>query len=291
MEIRVLRYFLAIAKEGNITKAAERLHITQPTLSRQIMDLEKELGIELINRSKKQITLTNSGFLFQQRAREIVDLSDKTIREMAEENKELGGTVSIGCVESIASRLLPEVMIEFKQKYPKVKYQLYSADGNDIREKMDRDDVDLGILIEPIEAAKYDYIRLSFYEQWGIVMRSDDPLAKRLVLTVNDIKNLPLIVPRRVIVIEEIAKWLNIPSEQLNIIASHNLLTNALLLIEKKLGYTICVKGSFDIRKNDKFCFVPFEPERITGHVLAWKKNHIFSSATMKFLQYLKEKY
>lgn len=291
MEIRVLRYFLAIAKEGNITKAAERLHITQPTLSRQIMDLERELGIQLLSRNRKQIMLTDSGFLFLQRAKEIVYLADKTVREMVEEQAQLGGTISIGCVETVASRLLPELVVEFKQKYPMVKYQLYSADGNDIREKMDRDDIDLGILLEPIEAAKYDFIRLPFYEQWGIVMRSDDPLAQKTSLTVDDIKYLPLIVPRRVIVIEEIAKWLKIPSDELDIVASHNLLTNALLLVEQRIGYTICVKGAFDIRKNDKFCFVPFEPLRTTGHVLAWKKNQIFSSATMKFLHYIKTKY
>ena len=291
MEIRVLKYFLTIAKEGNITKAAERLHITQPTLSRQIMDLEKELGTELFIRSKRQIILTDSGFLFQQRAKEIVDLAEKTQREMVEQKEEIGGTVSIGCVESIVSRLLPEIISEFQAIYPSVKYQLYSADGNDIKEKIDRGDIDLGILLEPIESAKYDFIKLPFYEQWGIIMRADDPLSKRKVLTVHDIKNLPLTVPRRVIVIEEIAKWLNMQSDELNIVASHNLLTNSLLLVEKKIGYTICVKGAFDIRKNDAFIFVPFEPERITGHVLAWKKNRIFTSATLKFLQYIKDKY
>lgn len=291
MDIRILKYFLAVAKEGNITRAAESLHITQPTLSRQIMELEEDMGTELFIRGKRQIMLTDSGILFQQRAKEIVQLYDKAKREMAEQNDLLGGTVSIACVESIASNLLPEVLIEFSKQHPMVKYELYSADGNDIREKIDRGDIDMGVLIEPVETAKYDYIRLPFYEQWGIVMRKDDPLAEKDKIMTEDIQNKPLIVPRRTIVIEEIAKWLEIDSEKLNIVASHNLLTNSLLLVEKGFGYTICVKGAFDIRKKDTIFFVPLTPERITGHVLAWKKNKVFSNATTKFLQYIKEKY
>lgn len=291
MDIRILKYFLAVAKEGNITRAAESLHITQPTLSRQMMELEEDIGTALFIRGKRQIMLTDSGILFQQRAKEMVQLYEKTRRELAEQNDLLGGTVSIACVESVASNLLPEVLTEFSELHPMVKYELYSADGNDIREKIDRGDIDMGVLLEPVEAAKYDYIRLPFYEQWGIVMRKDDPLAEKTKILTEDIQNKPLIVPRRTIVIEEIAKWLEMESEQLNIIASHNLLTNSLLLLEKGFGYVICVRGAFDIRKTDNICFVPFEPERITGHVLAWKKNKMFSTATTSFLQYIKDKY
>lgn len=291
MDIRLLNYFLAVAREGNISKAAESLHITQPTLSRQMMELEEELGTDLFVRGKRKIMLTDSGILFQQRAKEIIQQFEKTKRELAEQNNLTGGVVTIGCVESSASYLLPDVLSEFSKQYPMVKYELYSADGNDIREKIDRGDIDIGILLEPVETAKYDYIRLPFYEQWGIVMKKDAPFADKKSINMEDIKNKPLIVPRRTIVIEEIAKWLGMESDQLNIVASHNLLTNSLLLIEKGLGYTICVKGAFDIRKKDNICFVPFAPERITGHVLAWKKNKVFSNATTKFLQYIKEKY
>ncbi len=291
MDIRVLKYFLAVAREGNITKAAESLHITQPTLSRQMMELEEDMGTELFIRGRRQILLTDSGILFQQRAKEIVQLYEKVRREMAEQNDLLGGTISIGCVETIASNLLPEVLTEFSKQHPMVKYELYSADGNDIREKIDRGDIDMGILVEPVEAAKYDYICLPFHEQWGIVMKTDDPLAQKEAILTADIQDKPLIVPRRTIVIEEIAKWLGMERERLNIVASHNLLTNSLLLVERGFGYTICVKGAFDIRKKDNICFLPFFPERITGHVLAWKKNQVFSNATAKFLQYIKEKY
>jgi DNA-binding transcriptional LysR family regulator len=291
MDVRVLRYFLTVAKVGNITKAAEILHITQPTLSRQLMDLEEELGTGLFIRGKRQITLTDSGLLFQQRAKEIVALLDKTERDLAEQKELVGGVVSIGCVESSVSRALPKLLEEFSNRHPKVQYEIYSADGDDIREKLDRGNIDIGILLEPIEAAKYDYIRLPYQEKWGILMRRDDPLAQKISIGIEDILSLPLILPRRTLVQNEITSWLGVENGSLCIFASHNLLTNAMLLVEQKLGYAICVSGSYTIRESEQTCFVPFEPERTTGHVLAWKKNNLFSSATARFIQFIKDTY
>ncbi|MFP3153912.1 LysR family transcriptional regulator [Lachnospiraceae bacterium ZAX-1] len=289
MDIRVLKYFLTVAKEGNITKAAEVLHVTQPTLSRQLMELEEEMGTGLFIRGKRQITLTDSGLLFQQRIKEIVALLDKTERDLASQKDFISGIVAIGCVESIASTMLPEVMENFSTLYPLVQYELYSADGDDIREKIDRGNIDIGILLEPIEAAKYDYIRLPFQEIWGVLMRRDDPLAQKDAISVKDILPLPLITPRRVIVKNEIANWFGVEPDDLRIYASHNLLTNASLLVERGLAYAICVRGAYTIRENDKTRFVPFAPERSTGHVLAWKKNRIFTSVTALFIQFIKD--
>ncbi|MBE6106386.1 LysR family transcriptional regulator [Anaerovibrio lipolyticus] len=291
LDIRVLKYFLAVAKVGNITQAARDLHITQPTLSRQLMDLEKNLGTELFVRKHKQLTLSDSGFLFQQRAKEIVQLADKACRELSEQKSQMHGTVTIACVESIASCLLPEIMAAFSQNYPYVKYELYSADGNDIREKIDRGNIDLGILLEPVEVAKYNFLRLPCYEKWGVAMREDSPLARKDVITTEDIQGLPIIIPRRTIVIEEISRWLEVAENRLNIVASHNLPTNGLLLAKKGIGYLICVEGSFTIRPMTDLCFRPFLPERTTGHVLVWKKNHVLSKATMRFLEFVRDKY
>ncbi|HBU82567.1 MAG TPA: LysR family transcriptional regulator [Paenibacillus sp.] len=291
MDIRVFKYFLTVANVGNITKAAEILHITQPTLSRQLMDLEEELGTRLFIRGKRQITLTNSGLLFQQRVKEIVFLLDKTERDLVEQNDMIGGIVSVGCVESTVSRALPELLEEFSNQHPRVQYELYSADGDDIREKLDRGNIDIGILLEPIETAKYDYIRLPHQEKWGVLMRRDDPLAQKKYIRIQDILSLPLIIPRRTIVQNEITSWLGVENDSLCIYASHNLLTNAMLLVERKLGYAICVSGAYTIRESNSTCFVPFEPERITTHVIAWKKNKIFSSATAHFIQFIKETY
>jgi DNA-binding transcriptional LysR family regulator len=291
MDIRVLRYFLAVAQEGNITKAAANLHITQPTLSRQLMELEAELKTNLFIRGKRQITLTDSGILFQQRVKEIISLLDKTERDLSEQKNLITGVVAIGCVESIVSRILPDLLEGFSAQYPMVQYELYSADGDDIREKLDLGSIDMGILLEPIETAKYDYIQLPFIEKWGILMRRDDILAQKNSICIEDILELPLIVPRRSIVQEEIASWFGIENTKLHIIASHNLLTNALLLVERRLGYLICVKGAYTIRENDSFSFVPFSPERTSGHVLAWKKNRVFSKATSLFIQFIKGTY
>jgi len=291
MDIRVLKYFLTVANVGNITKAAEILHITQPTLSRQLMDLEEELGSRLFIRGKRQITLTDSGQLFQQRVKEIISLLDKTERDLAEQKDLIGGVVSIGCVESTVSRALPELLEGFSSRHPRVQYELYSADGDDIREKLDRGNIDIGIFLEPIETAKYEFIRLPYEEKWGILMRRDDPLAQKKSIGIEDILALPLIPPRRTIVQNEIASWLGVENDSLSIFASHNLLTNAMLLVERKLGYAICVSGSYTIRESSRTCFVPFEPERTTSHVLAWKKNKIFSSATAHFIQFIKDTY
>lgn len=287
MDIRLLEYFLAVAKSGNITRAAEQLHITQPTISRQLMELEEMVGSPLLIRGKRQVTLTEAGVLFQQRAEEIISLMEKTLRDIADQDDLLGGTVAIGCVETCASRMLPKVLAGFSAQYPNVKYELYSADGDDIREKLDRGDLDFGILVEPIEAAKYDFFRLPYWETWGILMRRDDPLAQKAAIGRDDLLNIPLCLPRREIVREHIAGWFGVEQSQLNVFAGHNLLNNAALLAEAGLCYVVCVGGSFEIRGGENLCFVPLTPERTTGHMLAWKKNRVFHSAANRFKGYV----
>lgn len=289
MDIRLLEYFLAVAKYGNITRASEQLHVTQPTISRQLMELEEAMGTPLLVRGKRQATLTEAGILFQQRAEEIVSLMEKTKRDIADQNDLLGGTVAIGCVETCASRLLPKALAGFSAQYPKVRYEIYSADGDDIREKLDRGDLDFGILVEPVETAKYDFFRLPYREIWGLLLRKDDPLAKKPAIEKEDILSIPLILRRREIVQDHIAGWFGVERRQLNIFAGHNLLNNAALLVEAGLGSVVCVGGSFEIRGGENLCFVPLAPEWTTGHVLAWKKNRVFHSAASRFREYIRE--
>jgi DNA-binding transcriptional LysR family regulator len=289
MDIRVLKYFLAVASAGNITKAAESLHITQPTLSRQLMELEEELGTQLFTRGKRNISLTDSGIIFQQRVREIMLLLDKAEREISDQNQLVGGVVSVGCVESMASFVLPEVMTELMEKYPLVTYEIYTADGDDIREKLDSGALDIGILVEPVETSKYEFMRLPIHDRWGLVMRNDDPLAGKESIDLSDLSGMPLILPRRTIVKDEIANWLGTGSDQLNVVATINLQTNAMLLAERKLGYIVCIGGAYLIRPSDKLKFIPFEPEKISGHVVAWKKNRIFNSATRLFVEQIRQ--
>ncbi len=289
MDIRLLEYFLAVAKCGNITRAAERLHVTQPTISRQLTELEEEVGAPLLIRGKRQITLTEAGILFQQRAEEIVSLLEKTMRDVIGQDDLLGGTVSIGYVETCASRMLPKVLQGFSAQYPKVQYEIYSADGDDIREKLDRGELDLGVLVEPVESAKYDFFRLPYWETWGVLMRKDDPLAQKPYLEKEDILPLRLIMPKREIVQDHIAGWFGVERGRLNVFASHNLINNAALLVEAGLGYVVCTGGCFEIRGGEHLCFVPLSPERTTGHVLAWKKNRVFHSAAIRFRDYVRD--
>ncbi|QQO07694.1 LysR family transcriptional regulator [Breznakiella homolactica] len=288
MDVRILKYFLAVAKEGNITKAADILHVTQPTLSRQLMDLEQELGTELLVRGKRSVTLTPSGVLFQQRALEMVSLLDKAKRDIAGHNGMVAGTVSIGCVETVASLLLPDVLESFHAQYPAVQYEIYTANGDGIRGRIDSGRINIGILVEPVETAKYDFIPLPFQDTWGVIMRADDPLAKKKSLRVGDILGLPLFVPWRDIVIDEIASWIGGDAKKLNILGYNNLMTNTLPLIERGLGYGVCVGGALSIRPYKNICFVPFSPKRTSGHVLAWKKNRIFNQTESLFLEHIK---
>lgn len=290
MDSRVLKYFLTVAQLGNITKAAEVLHITQPTLSRQIMDLEEEIGATLLIRGRREVTLTDSGVILQQRASEILSLIDKMENDILKNDELVCGTVSIGCVESNISSELSAVISEFHERYPLVTYDLYGANGDDIKEKLDIGCIDLGIVLEPVETAKYDYIRLPRGEQWGVIVGKDDPLAEKAYVNAEELQKLPLILSRRAIVIDEISKWLGVQRMQLNIFMTHNLLTNALPLVENKQGIILCIEGAFQIRPSDKLCFVPLHPKRVSNHVIIWKKNKILSGATLIFLEFLKDR-
>lgn len=289
MDLRLLEYFLAVAEAGSITKAAERLHVTQPTISRQLMDLEESLGTKLLIRGKRQVTLTDAGILFQQRAREIMDLMDKACRDLVAQEDLLGGTVVVGCVESCASELLADVVKQFSQRYPRVRYELYSANGDGIREKLDRGDLDFGVLVEPVEVAKYDFLRLPLWDTWGLVMGKDDPLAEKPEIGRDEMLSIPLILPSREIVHDEIAGWFGVDRSRLNIFATGNLLNNKVLLTEKGLGYSVCIQGAFEMHRDDGLCFRPFTPRQVSGHVLAWKKNREFHSAANRFRAFFKE--
>lgn len=288
MELRVLHYFLTVAQEGNITRAADLLHITQPTLSRQLMDLEKELGVQLFQRGKRQVTLTDAGILLQQRAKEITTLVAKTARDLENQKDMLGGVVAIGCVETSASWILPEIMQHFSTRYPMVQYEIYTADGDDIREKLDRGSIDLGILVEPVETAKYEFFRLPYVDTWGVLLRKDDPLAKRETLHISDLKDKPLFLPRRSLVQNELESWLGIDAAGMRVQGVHNLLTNAALLVKAGLGRLISIDGAVQIRPDPETHFIPLTPKHTSGHVLAWRKNQLLPTAAAQFIEQLK---
>lgn len=288
IEFRLLKYFLAVAREENITKAADVLHITQPTLSRQLAQLEDDLNVKLFTRGKKNIILTNEGMLFRRRAEEILDLVDKTQKELLEQEGEIAGTISIGHGELFAVDILARIIKEFKKKYPLVKFNLYTASGEHIKERLDRGLVDIGIFLEPINKGKYEFVRMPVKERWVVVMRADDSLAKKEAVTADDLKNLPLILPNRADVRSEIANYFGDEFADLKVEFTSNLSTNSSIMVEHGLGYSLVIEGSMPFIDNKNICYRPLSPELTTSSFIAWKRHQPFSLAAEKFIEYTK---
>lgn len=288
MEIRVLKYFLTVAQEESITKAAELLHLTQPTLSRQLMNLEEELGTCLFLRGRQHTMLTEEGELFRERAEEIVSLVEKTEREFIMQKDSVSGVVSVGSVESTAARFLPRLLEQFLEKHPGVQYDLYSGYGDDIREKVDKGLIDIGVLTEPADTVKYESVILPLRDRWGLLMRKDDPLAARESVTIEEAAALPLVIPKRDLLQSEIFHWFR-ALDELHIVATYYLLFNSVFLVERRLGYAVCLEGACDLSVNQGLHFVPFTPERATRNILIWKKNRSFNPATALFVDFVKK--
>lgn len=286
MEIRVLRYFLTVAQEENITKAANALHITQPALSRQIAQMEEEMGVRLFERSTRRLTLTNEGLLLRRRAEEILELVDKTQKELAVQEELIEGTVSIGCGDLAAVQALPELFRAFNQRYPAVSFDLYTATADYVKERMDLGLTDAGLLLEPINIEKYDYIRLNRKEQWVAVMTPDSPLAKLSKIRPYDLKNLPLILPRRENIKSELAGWFGKDFSKLNILFTSNLPSSSSIMVYGRLAYAIVIQGSIAFWDKEKIVCRPLDPPLTATSVLAWKRRQPLSPAAAKFIDY-----
>ena len=288
MEIRVLRYFLTIVREQSITKASEVLHITQPTLSRQLAQMEDEIGVRLFERGSRKITLTNEGLLLRRRAEEILQLVDKTEKELIEQDEQIEGKITLGCGELGSVQLLPDVFESFHEKYPLVTFDIYSATADHVKEQMDRGLVDIGLLLEPIDIEKYDFIRLDMKERWIVVMRPDCPLAQKEYVTAKDLSELPLIMPRRIKVQSELASWFGDYYDSLNVLFTSNLNTNAAVMVSRGLGYSIVIEGMMPFWDQSKITYRPLYPSLTATSVLAWKRGQPFSLATTKFIKHIK---
>lgn len=289
MEIRVLRYFLAIVREESITKAAELLHITQPTLSRQIAQMEEDMGVKLFDRGTRKIVLTNEGLLLRRRAEEILELVDKTERELAEQDEKVEGTVSIGCGDLAAVQMMPELIKKFRERYPAINFDLYTATADHIKDRMDRGLTDIGLLLEPINMEKYDYIRLNREEQWVAVIPPDSPLAKLEYITPEDLRGMPLILPRRLNVQSELARWFGDEFEKLNVVFTSNLPSNSSIMVHHGLACSLIIQGSISFWDKEKIVYRPLSPRLTATSVLAWKRKQPFGLAAEKFIKYMKE--
>ena len=288
MELRVLKYFLTVAREESITKAAEVLHVTQPTLSRQLMQLEEELNATLFIRGKRKIELTQEGMLLKRRASEILELTDKTEREFNESNGIIAGKICVGGAETKTMQMVIEIMKDFCQEHPQVTYDMYSGNADDIQERLEKGLIDVALLLEPVDIEKYEYIRLPQKEQRGLLMRKDSPLASKKTITPDDMKGLPLIHSGRTMVKKEISKWMQSEYETLHTVASYNLIYNAALMVEQGLGYASSLEHLVPTSDDSILCFRPFEPKLEIGAVIVWKKYQVFSPATTEFIEQLK---
>lgn len=284
MDIRVLQYFLAVAREESITKAAEVLHMTQPPLSRQLKDLEEELGAKLLIRGNRKVTLTEEGMLLRKRAEEMIELSERTKSEIRTSSDQISGDIHIGGGETEGFRLIAKAAKRLREVYPQIHFHLFSGNAEDVSERLDHGLLDFGVLIEPADVGKYDFIRLPVKDRWGLLLRKDHPLAKKREISPDDLQGLPLIVSRQSLAHNELSGWLGRPFEALDIVATYNLLYNAALMAEENVGCLLCLERIIPESENRLLCFRPLSPRVDAGLILVWKKYPVFSKAAKAFL-------
>lgn len=285
MELRMLGYFLAVAREEKFTRAAEQLHVTQSTLSRQIAELEAELGVKLFTRSSHNIVLTEEGMMLKRRAQEILSLADRTKRDFIGRQEELEGTV-VGSGEFLSTRLLTDCMTAFRRIHPLVKYELYSGNADNIKDNIERGLLDMGLMSEPIDIRKYEFVSMPIREQWGALVRKDSPLAEKEYITQTDLAGLPLISAVSNIAESNLGKWFGGHLEQVNVIARGNLLYNEAMLAQSNIGAVLGIRLNCSY---DGLRFIPFSPPLESTTALAWKKEQIYSSAASAFIEFAKK--
>lgn len=289
MELRLLQYFLAVAREENITRAAESLHLTQPTLSRQLAQLEKELGTALFNRAQRRITLTAQGVLFRRRAQEILDLVEKSEQEMTQQEEHVTGSISIGCGELFGVQLLADAIVEFRKIYPEVTFVMNAGDAEQTDMRMEMGLLDLAIFLEPMDLSKYQYVRLGQTEQWCVMLAAEDPLAQKKTVQPSDFKDREYFLPYRERAQREIINWLGKNYKTSQEIGRSNLSTNVSVLVRKGIGCAFIVEGSKPYLDKNELALRSLWPELHATTVLAWKQHQPFSLATTKFLEFVQE--
>lgn len=286
MELRVLRYFLMVAREENITRAAEKLHITQPTLSRQLMQLEESLGASLFRRNNHRITLTEDGMLLKRRAQELLELAEKTRREF-QSREELSGEIAIGCGETCNMAQLADWMVSFREQHPLIQFRVYSATADEVKDRMENGLLDMGLLMMPVEVQKYSYISMPYQERWCALVREDSPLAQLTSVTPADLLPYPLILSWREQVSEQVREWFGESFSQVKIAARYNLITNTAIMVKHRVGVALC----YDLGTTyyNSLRLVSLSPSMENGAVLAWKKEQARSRAVEQFITHIKE--
>ena len=296
MEIRVLKYFLAIAREGSITGAANSLHLTQPTLTRQIQELERELNQKLLIRGKYKVTLTPEGMILRKRAQEIIEMVEKTEAEFQTLSDIISGDIYIGCGETDSMKYIADVIKEIQTEYPNIKFHIHSGNAEDVTEKLDRGLLDFGLLIQPIDLSKYDNLTMPEKDVWGVIIRKDNPLASKNSVQLNDLIDLPLIASRQMSekysADSGFLDWFGDKFKDLNIVATYNLVYNAAIMVKAGIGTAVTLDKLVDTTSlTSDVCFLPLEPRLESGLDIVWKKYQVFSPAAKLFLDKLQERF
>lgn len=291
MELRVLRYFLAVAREETISGAADILHVSQPTLSRQLIEMENDLGKKLFIRGNRKITLTEEGLFLRKRAQEIVDLVDKTESDFKQEDDIVEGDIYIGSGETKIMKLIANVAHKMQQEYPGIRYHLYSGNADDVIDKLDKGLLDFGVLIEPSDVSKYDFLPIPAKDIWGLLMRKDSALAKKDTIRSSDLADIPIIISRQSFVDDVLSKWASKNFQNLNIVATYNLIFNASLLVEQGMGYALALDKLVNTSGESDLCFKPLYPQLEAKMDIVWKKNQVFSRVSNKFIHMLQKEF
>lgn len=290
MDIKVLQYFLAVAREGSISGAAEQLHMTQPPLSRMLKDLEYELGKTLFIRGNRNITLTDEGLILRKRAEEMLDLLEKTKAEISTSNNALSGNIYIGGGQTDGMHLIAKILKNLQDKHPQVQYHLYSGNANDVMERLDKGLLDFGIIIGTAHIQKYDYLRLPLMDTWGILMKKDSPLSSLTTIKPENIENLPLLCSRQALEGNELSGWLGEHAKHQQTVATYDLIYNAAIMVEEGVGYALCLDKLVNTTSLSNLCFKPLEPRLETPLYIVWKKYQVFSKPAEMFLRQLQER-
>lgn len=289
MEFRVLKYFLTVAQEENITRAAELLHTSQSNLSRQLAELEETVGKKLFERGSRKITLTEEGMFLRKRAKEIIELAERTETDLSSFDEVTSGVVHIGAAETHAMRLLADAMLSLRKTHPQIQYDIFSGSTIEVTDQLNKGLLDFGVLVEPVDLQKYDYLRLPVIDIFGVVMRTDSPLAKLHFICPDDIKNQPVLCSRQQLDGNVLSGWLGDDSKNLNIVSTFNLITTPAMMVEAGLGYAFTFDKLVNTAGDRNLCFRPLEPKVEAGLYLVWKKYQMFTKAAAVFLEHVQK--
>ena len=288
MEIRVLRYFLEIAREENMTRAAERLHISQPSLSRQMKELETELGKKLFVRSSYSIHLTDEGMLLRKRAEDLLEMADKITNEFKSMDDIAGGDVYIGCAESYLIKYLAFAVKRLNQRYPGIHYHTVSGDTEIVAERLDRGLSDMAFIVEPPDLSKYNYLEVPENDTWGAIMRKDCPLAEKKAIQLEDLLPYPVFCSEQSAKVD-LPRWCGEKIDQLNIMATFNLTNNGAVFVREGLGIALTFDRIIELTPDSELCFRPISQALHTKMYVIWKKYQVFTPAAQLLLDELKQ--